>query len=238
MDYEPRERIGKVTEAGMLLVASGIWILSFIPLVNYITLPVGWFIFWLWFKICGASLDKSWKLNLTSALVMLVPFIGGILSGFPVVIYRAIRAVQKEDEAYNDEMEDEITANRRARYEYAMDQQLAYEEALYRQQEAYEEETEQGQSAEGIQKRKVLEEEDTSTPIGQNAYLVVKNKQNKTPEEERLLPEADKVYKTGILSLGSRANPLAVAAYELYRKEAVESRQMRRQEAQPAPKSK
>ena len=85
----------------MLGVAIFTWLLSLIPFIDWIMDPLQWAIFWLWFKLRGASLSKDWKLNAASGVVSLIPTVGAFLGAFPVVVYRNIRRVQKEDARYN-----------------------------------------------------------------------------------------------------------------------------------------
>lgn len=96
-----RERIPNSTKNTMLMMAVFLWLLGFIPFVDWVTDPVQWAIFWLWFKMRNASLSKNWRINALSAVVTVIPTVGAILGAFPFVIYRNIRQVQTEDAEYN-----------------------------------------------------------------------------------------------------------------------------------------
>src|SRR4051812_25084676 len=114
MDYEARNRIPLGTQMMMVLVAVCFWIVAFIPIVNIFSDIVAWLIFWFWFKLRGASISRKWALNIGSALAELIPVVGTLISAFPYVIYRNIKAIQKEDAEYNASIEASIAEERRA----------------------------------------------------------------------------------------------------------------------------
>ena len=91
--FTPRERIGKGTEMAMLMVSSALWLIGLIPFVDWLTDPLQWLIFWLWFKFSGASISKNKFKNIISALVSLFPTIGAFLGAFPVVLYFNIKTI-------------------------------------------------------------------------------------------------------------------------------------------------
>jgi hypothetical protein len=125
--------------------------------------------------------------------------------------------------------------------QYAFDQAVADQQAVEAQEAAAEEEAEEIIEEQERKKREEEENEaeingysvDESDPTlqtvtNENIYDILKKKPNHTPEEKILLQQADMVYNSGVLPVYARENRYAVAAYEKYQKERVESRTMRK----------
>jgi hypothetical protein len=104
MDFKPRERISGAMEMTMLYVSGIIWVLSLIPIVNWILNTLGWIIFYLWFKSLGADLFKERGKSIAFWLLGYIPVIGTIFSLFPYRIFSNIRRVNREDAEYNANM--------------------------------------------------------------------------------------------------------------------------------------
>jgi hypothetical protein len=136
MDYTPVDRIKTGMCIAMMITSVICYILSFIPVVDWIEGLLSPILFFCWFKLLNANyfrLGKSkhggiWGspvLQGVSFILGMLPFvITGIISAFPIVMYMNIRRVRAEDKARNAELKAEADARADAR-------QQAYAEEMY-----------------------------------------------------------------------------------------------------------
>ncbi len=235
MDYGTRERIGASAKMTMLMVAILFWVVSFIPIVNFFSDAVAWLIFWMWFKFRGASLSKKWKTNLGSAIVGLVPLIGTFISAMPYVIYLNIKAIQTEDEAFNAARgEATLTVEQEA---YSIKQQRIYTQNDTVGDEYSEEQEDQPNTrTDGIrryepkpesEKEKAEKRRLPDAPNG-DAYDELKQKPDKTREDDARLSQIAGIRRIHQISPADRSDPALLAAYEQDRKENIQSRQSKK----------
>jgi flagellar biosynthesis GTPase FlhF len=228
-DYERRERITPATKMMMLMTAICLWllvlVLSIIPFVNDLLDPMLWIIFGFWFWLCGASLAKNKGKNIASFVVGLIPFVGPILSAFPVVMYYNIKTIQKEDAEFNALQEANLQEENQDAQESALMEQAQIEE-----EEAAEEDLEEEESEENLDEEDELDEEDVEEeqarepepepeeeePTGQDALDALNNKQNRNREDNELLRQASEIMRSGTITPAARNNPVLLAAYTKY----------------------
>jgi hypothetical protein len=235
MHTEERERITASTKMTMLMVAIIFWLISFIPIVNFFSDFTAWTIFWLWFKFCGASLNKKWKLNVGSALVGLIPIIGTLISAMPYVIFINIKAVQSEDELYNASLrKNSENSNRQTRRERIIQRQQEQPQANG-QGSVVENDNNEGVAPKSDGIRRYESKADTQEmieknrrnlePEYKNALEALSNKPDKTREDKILLSRAQEVLSTGQISPADRSEQVLVDAYNQFLQEKIQSRQ-------------
>jgi hypothetical protein len=235
----------------MLMIAVIFWFASFIPFVSFLINIASWAVFWLWFKLHGATLSKNAGKNILSLAVSLIPF-GDVLAAFPVVIYINIRTVRKEDDEFNAQMLAQMEQDRMEAMQYARAQRIAeaqmqaqWEEEQAQadqnaEQESPEKTNEEGEYVDEETRRIEAEQERMldkpeegeenarfETVTGEDAFDRLKNKPNRTKEEDARLARAQKIRATGLLPVGEHT-PENVAAAAQYEYERTHSRQTRR----------
>jgi hypothetical protein len=234
MDGEFKERIDSSKQFMMLYVATLIWLVGLIPFADWITDPLQWAIFWLWFKMSGASLSQNKVKNIVSAIVTMVPTLGAFLGAFPIVIYLNIRSIRAEDkikqkqadtdleqeqsekiqEIQNQNQQNQVQSTRIARASLNT-QQNSQQEPVIIDRNAYSTE----QYREPTKLKVNWSEENGSGMRGANAYTELEEKQNRDKQEDAMLARAEVIRKTGRIQIDEQGIPLFEDALAQYTKD-------------------
>lgn len=100
-EKKPEYRISNTVGVGMLAVAVIYDLLSLIPVVTYIVIPLAWLHFWLWFQLHGVNIGFADPKKLLTmggvSLIEIIPGVGNISPTWVLGIGLQLFLVRTED---------------------------------------------------------------------------------------------------------------------------------------------